>query len=645
MFHRAWLLLGICGGLCCANLAAAGDIHRAIAHGDRARVQELLAREPQLVRAQDSTRTRDLPLHAAAAAGAVDIAQLLLGAGAVVDCEDADGSTPLHVAAIFRKRAMVDFLLAQGADPQRRDRNGGYSLSFAVSGGDSTIMRTVLAAGADWHYVDRNGTNTLMHLACMRGLFWFVDELRAQGMDMDVRNRRGETPLHWICTGRHPERIEPALARGAALTATDSLGRTPLAFACWNQRPETAGVLLAHGADSEAPDRAGNTPLFAAVVAGCTDCVRLLLEHGARAEVRTAAGQTPLAVAAERGAGDVVALLLAAGARPAGADSSFSWTMLHTAAALGYQDIARSLVASGADLEIKDKDGRTPLQLAQQYGQRTLAASLKEAGATGKVAAPAAAPAGRVDLGSDDARIWYLGHSGWAVKTAKHFLVFDFGDIGRRADEPCLASGDIDPREIAGEQVTVFASHAHPDHYMASIFDWRTAIPEVHYVCGFRPPILARDIAYEFIEPRQTRTIDGMRVTTLRANDSGVGFLVEVDGLTIFHPGDHTRRTLDASDGFQEEIDVILQQGGVHPDIAFIPLSGCGMTDQTPVRLGTEYILTTMQPKVLFPMHGGCFGARYTDFIAGMQGHYPHTQLVGARCKGDHFRYRKGKVS
>jgi L-ascorbate metabolism protein UlaG (beta-lactamase superfamily) len=284
------------------------------------------------------------------------------------------------------------------------------------------------------------------------------------------------------------------------------------------------------------------------------------------------------------------------------------------------------------------------MQLAQQYGQYALAKSLKDAGAKGASPKPAAPPTGRVDLGDDDARIWYLGHSGWAVKTATHFLIFDFGDLGRRADEPCLQSGDIAPREIASERVTVFTSHEHSDHYQPSIFDWRTAIPQVQYVCGFRPRNVPNDAVYELIEPHQTRTIDGMTVTTLRANDSGVGFVVEVDGLTIFHPGDHTRRTLDGSDGFQEEIDALLAKG-VHPDLAFIPLSGCGMTDQTPVRLGTEYILSNMKPRVLFPMHGGAFGTRYVDFIAGIKGRYPQTQLLAARCKGDHFRYRQGKAS
>jgi hypothetical protein len=238
------------------------------------------------------------------------------------------------------------------------------------------------------------------------------------------------------------------------------------------------------------------------------------------------------------------------------------------------------------------------LQLAQQIGQHALARALKDAGAKGPSRDRCRPPTGRVQLGGDESRIWYLGHSGWAVKTANHFLVFDSGDVGRRADEPSLASGDIDPCEIA----------------------------------------------YEYIEPHKTRTIDGRQVTTLRANDSGGGFVVDVDGLTIFHPGDHTRRTLDGSDGFQEEIAALLGQG-VHPDIAFIRLTGCGMTDQTPVRLGTESTVSTLKPRVLFPMEGGAYGTRYVDFIAGIQGRYPRTQRVAACCKGDHFRYRQGKAN
>ena len=46
-----------------------------------------------------------------------------------------------------------------------------------------------------------------------------------------------------------------------------------------------------------------------------------------------------------------------------------------------------------------------------------------------------------------------------------------------------------------------------------------------------------------------------MTVRTIESNDSGVGFVVEADGVVIFHPGDHANRVAGTLEGYREEID------------------------------------------------------------------------------------------
>jgi ankyrin repeat protein/L-ascorbate metabolism protein UlaG (beta-lactamase superfamily) len=646
MILRGMLIPGVLVLQLVSTTASAGEIHQAVAQGDTARVAALLRGHPELASERASNGSQDCPLHVAAAAGRVDAARLLLDAGAEVDCPDRDGSTPLHTAAVSRQRAMVEFLLSRGADVHRRDANQSYALSFAASGGDSAVVQTILDAGADLDYTSPATGNTLMHLACTRGLWKLADLLLSRGVDINAGNRRGETPLHLVCRGRFPQRIEPTLARGADPARADSIGETPLTTACWYGKPEAVRVLLSHGADAGVVDRQGWTPIFGAAMSRCAECVRQLLERGASIRAGNMAAGSPLRWATDQGAGEVAALLLEAGARPDDVDSTFGWTLLHTAAVFGYQDIARALLDHGADPNARDAQGRTPLQLAERQGQTQLAAMLKARGAVrgaGK-ARGGRGLAGVSKPGPREAEVWYLGHSAWAVKTARHFLVFDYGDVGRRADQPGLRSGDINPAEIARERVTVFVSHEHADHFRPAIFEWRRTVPRIGYVLGFQPGNLPGNPAYECLEPRQSRTIDGMKVTTLRSNDSGVGFAIEVDGLSIFHPGDHTRRSMDRSDPFEEEIDVLVRQG-FRPDIAFIPLNGCGMTDQAPVRVGTEYVLDTLKPRVLFPMHGGTCGNRYVEFIRSIRDRYPRTVMLGALCKGEHFHYRGGRAS
>jgi ankyrin repeat protein/L-ascorbate metabolism protein UlaG (beta-lactamase superfamily) len=630
-----------------ASPSFAGEIHRAVTQGDQARVTELLRADPGLIRAQDENSTLDYPLHTAAAAGQVEIARILLHAGTNIDCEDSDGSTPLHVAAVRRQPAMVEFLLSQGANVNRRDRNGAYALTFAASGGDSSIVRMVLDSGSDLNFYDPVNGNTLIHMACSRGLFWFADYLRDRGADINARNRAGVTPLNLTCQGRFPQRLEAILDRGADPALADSFGMTPLHAAAWNwnNQPEMVRILLAHGADVNARDHGGRTPIWGAAARGDSESTRMLLDRGAKADVRSNDGTTAFEDAVEAGHAEVAALLLQAGAPIRGGGSTFGWTLLHKAAALGYEDIARLLVDHGADIEAKDDSGRTPAQLAEQYGRPELAAMLRTGG---EEKAPSSKPgglAGTPKLGAAEAKVWYLGHSAWGVKTANHFLVFDYGDMGRRADRHSLDGGDIDPAELAGENVTVFASHEHGDHYMPSIFDWRTRVSKINYVLGFQPGNLEGAPAYEAMAPRETRTINGMKVATIRSTDAGVGFLVEVDGLSIFHSGDHANMTSELSTAYKDEIDWLVQNGA-RPDIAFVPLVGCGATAQGGPEAGAKYVLSTMKPKALFPMHGGLWGTRYVDFIADISKDMTtQTAMLGAACKGDHYRYAKGKVS
>jgi ankyrin repeat protein/L-ascorbate metabolism protein UlaG (beta-lactamase superfamily) len=643
-----------------APCARAGEIHDAITEGNRARVEALLRTDPSQARSPNGNATRDLPLHTAATAGQVEIAKLLLDAGADVDGLDSDGSTPLHCAAVSRKPEMVRFLLSRGADVNRRDRNGAYSLSFAASGGDSACTRMVLDAGADLNLFSAQGT-TLLHYACSRGFWWLADAVIAAGGDINRGDRSGVTPLHMVSRGRLPERVERTIALGANVAMADSDGFTPLHMAAMFDRPEVARILLAHGADANAVDKGGSTPLIWACNGGAPT-VRLLLENGAKATVRTEGGRTPLRAAVDNGNAEIVDLLLKAGADPRTPAEDSGMTPLHLAALLGYRDVAERLLSGGAETSVRDGEGRTPLDIALHYGQRGVVEALSAAGAQASRNADGAtcAPFVMPRPGSDEAFVWSLGHSGWAVKTRNHLLVFDAGALGRNPDQPSLRNGAINPAELAGEDVAVFVSHEHADHYDPAIFAWKEQAPRIRYLLGFRPRPATAPAAgqargqaqaqpeiqptdYEYLAPGQTRSIDGMKVTTIESNDSGVGFLVEVDGVTIFHAGDHANRYRDMSGPFRPQIDGLVAKG-VRPDLAFLPVSGCNFGDQVAVKIGVEYQLAQLQPKVFFPMHGGRYGVRLRDFIAELGPAYPGTVKLAALSKGDSFHYRNGKI-
>jgi ankyrin repeat protein len=156
-------------------------------------------------------------------------------------------------------------------------------------------------------------------------------------------------------------------------------------------------VLLAHGANPNAPLKSptlqrahtpgeptlggGSTPMMRAAKNGDAATLRLLLDHGADPNAQAKNGTTPLMFAAGLGFGtgtfandyatpgellEAVQVLVAAGA-DVNAISEAGQTPLHFGAQAS-DDIVKFLAASGAKLDVKDKQGRTPVEMALGIG-------------------------------------------------------------------------------------------------------------------------------------------------------------------------------------------------------------------------------------------------------------------------------------
>ena len=131
------------------------------------------------------------------------------------------------------------------------------------------------------------------------------------------------------------------------------------------------------------------------------------------------------------------------------------------------------------------------------------------------------------------AKVWYLAHSGFAVQTESSFLIFDY-----YLDEPkggTIEQGVIDPKELAEKNVIVFVSHNHDDHFNPVIFEWQKTIPNIRYILSNDIPEIPNAI---MIGPDDTVEQEDLVVKTYRSTDEGVAFLVQIDGLAIYHAGD-----------------------------------------------------------------------------------------------------------
>jgi len=194
------------------------------------------------------------------------------------------------------------------------------------------------------------------------------------------------TGLHAAAWQGDTARVARRLAAGDDPNARDGNGRTPLHVATFAQRRDVIRVLAGRGADLGALDHDRYDATTIAAVADDEQTLRMLLGLGASAKLVTSRYDgTALIAAAHLGHDGVVRQLIAAGA-PLDHVNNLHWTALIEAIVLGnggarHVATVEALVATGADTQLADREGRTPLQLAQARGYAPMVEILRRAGA------------------------------------------------------------------------------------------------------------------------------------------------------------------------------------------------------------------------------------------------------------------------
>jgi ankyrin repeat protein len=394
------------------------------ARRDRVEVVQTLIRAGAQVNVKN--RYAVTPLALAAVNGSASVVDALLKAGADANTVGGNGETVLMLAARTGKPEAVRVLLDRGADVNARESwHGETALMWAAAEDHAATVSLLASRGADLNVASKvpefpkvkvdaatmvftalpRGGLTALMLAARQGADAGVRALADAGADLNAADPDGTTALNIAVINAHYDVAASLIEKGANLSLVDAAGMTPLYAAIDMQHqepmvnrplPKPSGrlvaldivqLLLDRGANPNATLKTpllmrqhnggdgslgeGATPLMRAAKVSDTTLIRMLLDKGADPNLRLRNQTTALMIAASRAGRnpgpekntiDAISIMLAKGA-DVNAVNDNGESALHIAVGRG-DTLVRFLAENGAKLDLKDKAGRIPLDVA-----------------------------------------------------------------------------------------------------------------------------------------------------------------------------------------------------------------------------------------------------------------------------------------
>lgn len=248
---------------------------------------------------------------------------------------------------------------------------------------------------------------SFLHLAAASGLHAFLNQILAQGYDVNIQDSEGQAPLHFAADQGDRDTMRILLRAGATTDTKTKRGMTPLHFAVYHSKDR--GVLqelLAHGADVNVVNELGETALHLAALLEAPDTdeselddsdndsatdaasedspsnrIDILIAYGSNIDAKTTTGQTAIHYAARNPqGGEVIEQLIRYGLDVHAVDV-FGCSALIFAAESPNVETTVVLLMHEVDVDVVGILGSTALGAAVAGGRKEHAMVLLHAGA------------------------------------------------------------------------------------------------------------------------------------------------------------------------------------------------------------------------------------------------------------------------
>lgn len=222
--------------------------------------------------------------------------------------------------------------------------------------------------------------------------------------------------------------------------------------------------------------------------------------------------------------------------------------------------------------------------------------------------------------------VTYLGHSGFSVETDKYFLIFDYIERYEYEEEGDIVEQVRVDFDSIKKPIIMFQSHWHYDHYNKAFHEKLANNTNITTILGDIKSNLPRTYT---LKPRQCLKLDDIEIHTAKSTDTGVCYLIKVDGLVIYFAGDHIDWGDDDPNNeyYWEEIDY-LNSLADHVDYAFIPVCTFYGEEKERITNSALYAIEKMKPLETYPMHSSTTTKPYYAFAEIVRNKAIKTKVV-----------------
>ena len=287
----------------------------------------------------------------------------------------------VEVCVVNRLDGILNEYLQENPDAELIVDCGICPASYAAFWGYNDILEVLLQAISP-NYEAQYG-HTLLHIASAQGQLETVELLLDQGANIDARTLILCTPLHHACIERQASVVKKLLERGAKVDSKDKHGSTPLYYASELGFVDIMKILVAAGANIDCKNNFGNPPLFGAINFKNLEAEEFLLRIGAKLPELMFGGTTELHQAVIYNDLKKIEKLVANGV-DINLQSIHGETVLHFAAE-SREHMVDPLISLGADVHHRTSLGTTPLHWAVSGESKNAVLILLNSGANAQV--------------------------------------------------------------------------------------------------------------------------------------------------------------------------------------------------------------------------------------------------------------------